>query len=66
MVNTLTKKLTKAEFWAIADAADITYELIDGVAVAKMSPNYFHAKSTLHLVRILDRWSDGRGRLGIE
>jgi Uma2 family endonuclease len=69
MVDTLTKKLTKAEFWVIADAGDIndiTYELIDGVAVAKMSPKYFHAKSTLHLVRILDRWSDGRGRLGIE
>lgn len=66
MVDTLTTKLTKAEFWAIADAADITYELIDGVAVAKMSPKYFHAKSTLHLVRILDRWSDDRGRLGIE
>jgi Uma2 family endonuclease len=66
MVDTLVKKLTKAEFWAIADAADLTYELIDGVAVAKMSPKYFHAKSTLHLVRILDRWSDGRGRLGIE
>jgi Uma2 family endonuclease len=66
MVDTLVKKLTKTEFWAIADAADLTYELIDGVAVAKMSPKYFHAKSTLHLVRILDRWSDGRGRLGIE
>jgi Uma2 family endonuclease len=66
MVDTLTKKLTKAEFWAIADAANVTYELIDGVAVAKMSPKYFHAKSTLCLVRILDRWSDGRGRLGIE
>ena len=66
MVDTLIRKLTKAEFWAIADAADVTYELIDGVAVAKVSPKYFHAKSTLHLVRILDRWSDGRGRLGIE
>jgi Uma2 family endonuclease len=66
MVNISTKKLTKAEFWVIADAADVTYELIDGVAVAKMSPKYFHAKSTLQLVRILDRWSDGRGRLGIE
>ena len=25
MVDTATKKLTKAEFWALADAADITY-----------------------------------------
>jgi Uma2 family endonuclease len=66
MVNTTVKKLTKAEFWTIADATDRTYELINGVAVAKMSPKYFHAKSTLQLVRILDQWSDGRGRLGIE
>jgi hypothetical protein len=31
-----------------------------------MSPKYFHAKSTLQLVRILDRWSEGKGLLGIE
>ncbi len=66
MVDTLTKKLTKDEFWAIADAANNTCELIDGAVVTKVSPKYFHAKSTLNLVRILDRWSDGKGRLGIE
>ena len=66
MVDTLVKKLTKAEFWAIADAADVTYELIDGVAVAKMSPKYFHSRTRGCLVRILDRWSDGKGRVGIE
>jgi Uma2 family endonuclease len=66
MIATTTKKLTKAEFWELADASDLTYELIDGIAVAKMSPKYFHAKSTLAFVKILDRWSDKRGRLGIE
>jgi Uma2 family endonuclease len=66
MVNTPLKKLTKTEFWAIADTADRTYELIDGIPIVKMSPKYFHAKSTLYLVRILDKWSEGRGRLGIE
>jgi Uma2 family endonuclease len=66
MVNTPVKKLTKAEFWTMADAADLTYELIDGVPIAKMSPKYFHVKSTLNLVRILDKWSNGKGRLGIE
>ena len=55
MVDTLTKKLTKAEFWAIADAADITYELINGVAVAKISPKYLHVKSRTCLFRVLDR-----------
>ena len=66
MIATTTKKLTKAEFWQLADASDLTYELIDGIAVAKMSPKYFHAKSTLAFVKILDLWSDKRGRLGIE
>jgi Uma2 family endonuclease len=66
MVDTLFKKLTKAEFWAIADAADITYELIDGVAVAKMSPKYFHARSTGKLYAILNDWAVNCGRVEIE
>jgi Uma2 family endonuclease len=65
MVDTLVKKLTKAEFWAIADAADITYELIDAVAVAKIPPKYFHSRTRSCLVGILDRWSDGKGRVSI-
>jgi Uma2 family endonuclease len=66
MVDTLVKKLTKAEFWAIADAADITYELIDGVAVAKMSPKYFHVRSTGKLYVILTDWAVNYGRVEIE
>ncbi|NJR32615.1 MAG: Uma2 family endonuclease [Chamaesiphon sp. CSU_1_12] len=66
MIATTTKKLTKAEFWALADASDLTYELIDSIAVPKMSPQYFHSRSTLALVNILNLWSDGRGRVGIE
>jgi Uma2 family endonuclease len=65
MVDTLVKKLTKAEFWAIADAADLTYELIDGVAVAKIPPKYFHSRTRSCLVGILDRWSDCKGRVNI-
>jgi Uma2 family endonuclease len=66
MVNTTPKKLTQTEFWALADGADVTYELIDGIAIPKMSPKYFHARSTLALVKMLDRWCNERGRLGIE
>jgi Uma2 family endonuclease len=66
MVDTLVKKLTKAEFWAIADAADITYELIDGVAVAKMSHKYFHSRATGKLYAILNDWAVNYGRVGIE
>ncbi len=66
MVDTLVKKLTQAEFWAIADAADLTYELIDGVAVAKMSPKYFHSRSTGRVYAILNDWAVNFGRVGIE
>ena len=66
MVNTPTKKLTKAEFWAIADAADATYELINGTPIAKMSPKYFHSYSTGEIFIILRSWAKNRGRVGIE
>jgi Uma2 family endonuclease len=65
MVNS-TKKLTKAEFWALADAADITYELIDGIAVPKMSPKYFHARSARRILNILEAWAKNRGRAEME
>jgi Uma2 family endonuclease len=66
MVNTTTKKLNKAEFWALADASDLTYELIDGIAVPKMSPKYFHARSARRILNILQEWSKDRGRAEME
>jgi Uma2 family endonuclease len=66
MVNTPVKKLTKAEFWTMADAADLTYELIDGVPIAKMSPKYFHSRSTGKIFALLNDWATNRGRVGIE
>ena len=65
MSNT-TIGITKAEFWALADAADITYELIDGIAVPKMSPKYFHARSARRILNILEEWSKNRGRAEME
>jgi Uma2 family endonuclease len=60
-------KLTKAEFWQLADASiDITYELIKGTAIAKMSPKYFHSRTTGKTFAILDHWCQERGRVGIE
>jgi Uma2 family endonuclease len=61
-----TKKLTKAEFWSLADASDRTYELIDGVAVPKMSPKYFHVRSARRLLNILEPWARDRGRAEME
>ena len=66
MVDTATKKLTTAEFWALADAADITYELIDGIAVPKIFPKYFHARSARRILNILEEWSKNRGRAEME
>ena len=66
MVNTSRKKLTKAEFWAIADTADRTYELIDGIPVVKMLPKYFHSRSTGKIYLLLTDWAENRGRVGIK
>jgi Uma2 family endonuclease len=66
MIATTTKKLTNAEFWALADASDLTYELIDGIAVPKMSPKYFHARSARRILNILQEWAKDRGRAEIE
>jgi Uma2 family endonuclease len=66
MVNTTIAKLTKAEFWALADAANITYELIDGRAVTKMSPKYFHARTARKILNILAEWAENRGRAEME
>ncbi len=66
MLDTTTKKLTQAEFWTLADAADITHELIDGIAVPKMSPKYFHARSARKILNILDEWAKNRGRAEME
>ena len=38
-------RLTLAEFMAIPKT-DVTYELVDGEAVAKMSPKRFHSRVT--------------------
>jgi Uma2 family endonuclease len=66
MIAATTKKLTKAEFWALADASDSNYELIDGIAVAKMSPKYFHARSARRILNILEEWAKNRGRAEME
>jgi Uma2 family endonuclease len=66
MIATTTKKLTKVEFWELADASDLTYELIDGIAVAKMSPKYFHARSARRILNILEEWAKDRGRAEME
>jgi len=62
-----SKPLTLPEFFSLTDPdGDITYELVDGEAIPKMSPKFFHSRLTLALSSILDRWNQGRGEVGIE
>jgi Uma2 family endonuclease len=58
-------KLTVEQFLNLPEE-DVTYELIEGEAVAKMSPKRFHSRiaSTLHI--LLSNWSTNKGEIGIE
>jgi Uma2 family endonuclease len=66
-MSSIQAKLTKVEFWQLADASiDTTYELIQGAAIPKMSPKYFHSRTTGKIFAILDNWCQEQGRVGIE
>jgi Uma2 family endonuclease len=68
MVITKQKKITLAEFFSL-DSDDITYELIDGKAIPKMSPKRFHSRLTLALSLVLNKWNqtqENPGEIGIE
>ncbi|AFZ20678.1 Uma2 family endonuclease [Allocoleopsis franciscana] len=55
-------QLTLEEFLALPDN-DVAYELIDGQAVPKMSPKFFHSSVQKALLLLLDPWSEDRGRI---
>lgn len=42
---------------------DITYELVDGQAIAKMAPKFFHSKLTRTLLNLIEPWSEGAGEI---
>ncbi|NEQ78696.1 MAG: Uma2 family endonuclease, partial [Okeania sp. SIO2C9] len=42
---------------------DIIYEFIDGKAIAKMSPKFFHSKLTRALLYLIDEWCEGKGQV---
>ena len=60
---TLVKsQLTLQEFLDLPPGeGDITYELIDGQAVPKISPKKFHSRLTLTLLKSLDLWGQESG-----
>lgn len=61
MVN-IKNKLTIQEFLALP-AEDINYEFVDGYAVPKVSPKYFHSTLQLALCLLLRTWCKGKGRV---
>ncbi len=58
-------KLTLDEFWALPEG-ETAYELVDGEAVSKVSPKYFHSFLQGALYRLIYAWSKGKGRVAPE
>ncbi|MDF0553785.1 Uma2 family endonuclease [Kamptonema sp. UHCC 0994] len=61
MVNAGTK-LTLEDFLALPQG-DVHYEFVDGQAVPKVSPKYFHSSLQLALMLLIRAWSRARGRV---
>ena len=57
--------LTLEEFWALPEG-ETAYELVDGRAIAKVSPKYFHSFLQGALYTLIKAWCKGRGRVGTE
>ncbi len=64
---TTTKKITLTEFLNLPTGkGDITYELIEGEIITKMSPKRFHSRLTGAIFTILSQWGQDMGEIGIE
>ncbi len=56
VVQAIDKKLTLQEFLALPEG-DVTYELVKGEAIAKMSAKRFHSKVAVALCLLLTSWA---------
>jgi Uma2 family endonuclease len=65
MIQLSSQKLTLEDFLALPEGETV-YELMDGVAIPKVSPKRFHSRTQKALLRILDDWCGDRGEVGIE
>ena len=61
MLTNLTN-LTVEQFWTLPEG-ETAYELIDGQAIPKVSPKYFHSSLQRALLRLFDAWCPGNGRI---
>ena len=58
-------KLTLEEFLKLPDL-DESYELVEGEAIKKMSPKFFHSRLTASFWSELSSWSNDSGQVAIE
>ena len=64
MILQAKNQLTLQEFLNLSPGeGDITYELVDGQAVPKMSPKFFHAKLTRVLLNLIEQSCEGKGEV---
>ncbi|HLO86273.1 MAG TPA: Uma2 family endonuclease [Nostocaceae cyanobacterium] len=59
------KKLTLEEFLALPEG-DVTYELVNGEVIPKMSPKLYHSRLTKVMLRLLEEWGKDKGEVGVE
>lgn len=57
--------LTLEEFWALPEG-ETNYELVDGQAIPKVSPKYFHSALQGAFDRLIHSWCRGKGRVAPE
>ena len=64
MVLQLNQQLTLEEFLNLPPGeGDITYELVDGKAIPKMSPKKFHSALTRAFLFLIDTWCEDKGEI---
>ncbi|MCC5620330.1 Uma2 family endonuclease [Nostoc sp. CHAB 5715] len=64
MILQAKNQLTLQEFLNLSPGeGDITYELVDGQAIPKMSPKFFHAKLTRVLLNLIEQSREGKGEV---
>ncbi len=61
MANTGTK-LTLEQFWALPEG-ETAYELVNGQALPKVLPKYFHSSLQETLLVLIRAWCKGKGRI---
>ena len=62
MTSSTKIDLTLEEFWALPEG-ETAYELVDGLAIPKVSPKYFHSSLQRAIDRLISAWCKNRGRI---